>query len=66
MVGFIEAGLLRTMFGLSDAEIATIQERLPDFLNLLHVYKTHADQINRVQKELLPIVAKILVKEQLL
>jgi hypothetical protein len=64
MVGFIEAGLLRTMFGLTDAEIATIQARLPDILNLLHVYETHEAQINRVQKDLLPILAKVLAKEQ--
>lgn len=63
MTGPFEDGILR-FEGLDDAEIAKLNERLPDLQNLIAVVQTHIPQFNRVMSDLLPIVQKIIAKQR--
>lgn len=63
MTGPFEDAALR-FEGLTDADIAKLNERLPDLQNLITVVQTHQAQINRVVTDLLPIVQKIIAKQR--
>jgi hypothetical protein len=63
MTGFIEDGVLRLM-GLSDADIAKLNERIPDVQNLIYVLQSHQAQLNRVLTDLAPIIQKLLAKQR--
>lgn len=63
MTGLFEDGFLR-MEGLDDADIAKLNERLPDIQNLVAVLQAHIPQITRVLTDLSPIVQKIIAKQQ--
>lgn len=65
MTGFLENDALR-FEGLSDADIAKLNERLPDVQNLLTVLEAHMPQINRVMNDLGPIIQKIFAKQRTL
>lgn len=65
MTGFLENDALR-FEGLSDADIAKLNERLPDVQNLLTVLEAHMPQINRVMNDLGPIIQKIIAKQRTL
>jgi len=65
MTGFLENDALR-FEGLSDADIAKLNERLPDAQNLLTVLEAHMPQINRVMNDLGPIIQKIIAKQRTL
>jgi hypothetical protein len=51
------------MFDLTDQEIALLQARIPDLINLIKVALAHTDQGRRVMKDLGPIFIKMLSKE---
>lgn len=62
MTGFIEDEVLRAE-GLDDADIALINQELPDLENLITVLESHLAQINRVMK-LLAVVQKVIAKQE--
>lgn len=62
MIGFLEEGFLR-MRGLNDEDIALLNKEIPDIENLILVFQSHLEQINRVL-QLLTIARKILASER--
>lgn len=64
MTGFLEDGLLRSMFDFTDQDIAKLNAGIADLQNLIAVYKAHRPQIDRVQNELVPLINKIIAKER--
>jgi hypothetical protein len=62
MTGWLENEAL-LLAGLDEADIATINTRLPDLQNLILVVQTHQAQINRVLNDLLPIAQKLIKTE---
>lgn len=63
MTGWIEDDALR-FEGLDDNDIANLNRILPAILNLVAVYKAHVHQINEVQNVMLPIIEKLIKKQQ--
>jgi hypothetical protein len=63
VTGFVE-DIAFKLAGLDDADIATINTRIPDIQNLIHILQTHTDQVKRVVDDLGPIIQKVLAKQR--
>ena len=63
MTGTFENMLLRSE-GLTDDDIAKLNERLPDVQNLISVFESHLPQITRVVNDLGPIIQKVITKQE--
>lgn len=63
MTGFLEDAMLR-LEGLTDADIATVNKRLPDLTYYLQLVEKEAHRLSGLIADLEPIIEKIIKKQE--